>query len=67
MLFMMVTTLVAMATKLHAFAATGNLTLLVVGAAIAAIALWLVVEAILAVRRYSKTPPTAELDIALPD
>jgi hypothetical protein len=28
---------------------------------------WLVVEAFLAVRRYSRTPPVEALDITLPD
>jgi carbon starvation protein len=66
MLFMMVTTLAAMSSKLRSFALVGNTTLLVVGAAITLIAVWLVVEAILAVRRYWRSPPVEELDIALP-
>jgi carbon starvation protein len=66
MVFMMVTTLVAMGIKLVSFAKTGNLTLLVIGGAISLIALWLVVEAVLAVRRYSRTPAVETLDIVLP-
>ena len=67
MVFMMVTTMVAMGIKLVSFAKTGNLTLLVIGGAISLMAVWLVVEAILAVRRYARTPAVEELDIALPD
>jgi len=67
MVFMMVTTLVAMSIKLVSFAKTGNLTLLVIGGAISLIAVWLVVEAVLAVVRYSRTPAEENLDIVLPD
>jgi carbon starvation protein len=67
MLFMMVTTLTAMGIKLVAYARSGNITLLTVGGAISVIAVWLVVEAFLAVRRYSRTPPVEALDITLPD
>jgi carbon starvation protein len=66
MVFMMVTTMVAMGIKLVSFAKTGNLTLLVIGGAISLMAVWLVVEAILAVRRYARTPAVEELDIVLP-
>jgi carbon starvation protein len=66
MVFMMITTLVAMIIKLHSFWRNGNTTLLVVGGAITFIALWLVVEAALAVSRYARTVPEQELDIALP-
>jgi carbon starvation protein len=66
MVFMMLTTLVAMGVKLVSFARDGNLTLLVVGSAISLIAVWLVVEAILAVRRYARTPVVETLDVHLP-
>lgn len=66
MVFMMVTTLSAMVIKLAAFWRDGNTTLLLVGGAITVIALWLVVEAALAIRRYTRTPPETGLDIALP-
>jgi carbon starvation protein len=66
MLFMMVTTITAMASKLLQFSREGNLTLLVVGGAITVIALWLVVEAVLAIRRFARTPPETGLDIELP-
>ena len=66
MVFMMVTTIVAMSIKLHGFWRDGNTTLLVVGGAITLIALWLVVEAILAIRRYAATPDEPSLDIELP-
>ncbi len=67
MFFMMVTTLIAMTSKLRSFAATGNTTLLLVGGAITIIAIWLIIEAVLAVRRFSRQPPVDELDIALPE
>jgi carbon starvation protein len=67
MVFMMVTTVIAMATKLRAYADEGNTTLLVVGGIITAIALWLVVEAGIALRRYWRSPPVTELDVALPE
>ncbi len=67
MVFMMVTTLIAMSSKLMSFWRDGNSTLLFVGGAITFIAMWLVVEAALAIRRYTRTPPETDLDIALPD
>jgi len=66
MVFMMVTTLIAMISKLLSFWRDGNMTLLFVGGAITFIALWLVVEAVLAVSRYARTPPVKSLDISLP-
>jgi carbon starvation protein len=67
MVFMMATTLVAMSIKLHGFWRDGNQTLLFVGGAITLIALWLVVEAVLAIRRYASTPDEPGLDIELPE
>jgi carbon starvation protein len=67
MLFMMVTTLVAMTNKLRGFWSEGNLILLFVGGAITTIALWLMAEAILAIRRYARAPAEESLDIALPE
>ena len=67
MIFMMVTTLIAMTTKLISFWRDDNNTLLFVGSAITFIALWLVVEAILAVRRFIQSPAEENLDIALPN
>ncbi len=67
MVFMMITTLIAMGIKLRSFWRDGNTTLLFVGGAITFIALWLIVEAALAIRRYSKTPAVESLDISLPD
>jgi carbon starvation protein len=67
MVFMMVTTLIAMITKLISFWTDGNNTLLFVGGAITFIALWLVVESALAVRRFIRSPAEEDLDIALPD
>ena len=45
----------------------GNTTLLVVGGIISFIAVWLVVEAILALWRYSRSEPVESLDVVLPD
>jgi carbon starvation protein len=67
MLFMMVTTVIAMANKLRAYAADGNTTLLVVGGIITGIAGWLVVEAVIALRRYRRSPATAGLDVEMPE
>jgi carbon starvation protein len=67
MVFMMATTLVAMTTKLLSFWRNGNNTLLFVGGAITFIGVWLVVEAVLAVSRYARTPPEEDLDITLPN
>ncbi len=67
MVFMMVTTLIAMTTKLLSFWHDGNSTLLFIGGAITLIALWLVVEAAFAIRRYTRTPPETSLEIAMPD
>jgi carbon starvation protein len=67
MIFMMVTTLIAMTTKLISFWQDGNNTLLFVGGAITFIALWLVVEAVLAVRRLLKAPAEKNLEIVLPN
>ena len=63
MAFMMVSTLAAMAIKLHDFYRAGNVVLLAVGGAITAIAIWLVIEALLAVLRFRKSPRTDDLDI----
>jgi hypothetical protein len=63
----MITTLVAMIVKLVSFWKDDNTTLLFVGGAITFIALWLVVEAVLAVIRFTRRPAEQELDIALPD
>jgi len=65
MVFMMATTLVAMVLKLRTFFAFGNTTLLIIGSIITAMALWLVVEAWLAIRRYRRTPPVDELEISI--
>jgi carbon starvation protein len=67
MIFMMVTTLIAMTAKLVAFWRDGNNTLLFVGGAITFIALWLVVEAVLAIVRYSRAPAEENLEIVLPN
>ncbi len=66
MVFMMVTTLVAMVNKLRVFWSEGNLILLFVGGAITLIAVWLIVEAALAIRRFARAPAERSLDVALP-
>jgi carbon starvation protein len=66
MVFMMLTTMLAMGVKLVSFARDGNLTLLVVGSAISLIAVWLVVEAFLAVHRYTRTAVVETPDVHLP-
>jgi len=66
MLFMMVTTVIAMTNKLSSYAADGNTTLLVVGGIITGIAAWLVVEAVLALRRYWRSEPVEGLDVEMP-
>ena len=65
MAFMMVSTLIAMGVKLADFYRQGQTVLLVVGACITGIALWLVVEAVLALRRYRREGPVESLDITL--
>ncbi len=67
MIFMMVTTVIAMTNKLRSYAADGNTALLVVGGIISAIAVWLVVEAALALWRYSRSAPVEGLDIEMPE
>jgi carbon starvation protein len=67
MVFMMVSTLVAMAVKLSDFHSEGQTVLLVVGGCITAIALWLVVEAMLALRRYRREGAVDSLDVTLPE
>jgi len=67
MLFMIITTVIAMANKLRTYAAEGNTTLLVVGGIISFIAVWLAFEAVLALWRYSRSEPVEGLDIAIPE
>ena len=54
MAFMMISTMAAMTVKLADFYRHGQTLLLVVGGCITAIALWLVVEALLALKRYRR-------------
>jgi carbon starvation protein len=67
MVFMMVSTLTAMAVKLADFHREGQTVLLVVGGCITLIALWLVIEAFLALRRYRREGPVEALDVTLPE
>jgi carbon starvation protein len=66
MVFMLVSTLTAMVLKLGDFFAKQQWLLLVVGACITAIAVWLVVEAGLALRRYRREDRPVGLDVTLP-
>jgi carbon starvation protein len=65
MVFMMVSTLAAMAVNLVDFHRKGQTVLLVLGGCITLIAMWLVVEAFLALRRYRREGPVESLDVTL--
>ncbi len=67
LVFMMVTTVIAMTTNLRKYYAAGNTTLLLVGGIISFIAAWLVVEAVIALRRYRREPAVAGLDVEMPE
>ena len=67
LVFMTVTTVIAMTTNLRKYYAEGNSTLLFVGGIISFIAVWLVVEAVIALRRYWRSEPVKGLDIAMPE
>ena len=66
MVFMLVGTLTAMAIKLGDFYNQGQWLLLVVGSAITLTAIWLIVEAGLALGRYRRRSREVALDISLP-
>jgi carbon starvation protein len=66
MFFMMASTLAAMTLKLADYASAGQPLLLVLGGVILVIALWLVIEALLAVRRFRRGQTTRDLEIRLP-
>jgi carbon starvation protein len=66
MAFMLVSTLAAMTIKLGDFLRQGQWMLLVVGSCITLTAGWLVVEAVLALRRYRREDRRVELDVTLP-
>jgi carbon starvation protein len=63
MLFMMITTLVAMAMKLRDYLVQGEIVLLILGGMITMIALWLIVEALLALKRYRQEGAVVSLDL----
>jgi carbon starvation protein len=65
MLFMMASTLTAMALKLRDYLIGGQRLLLVVGSCITLIAMWLLIEALLAIRRFRRGQTTDDPDIAL--
>ncbi len=62
MVFMMVSTLAAMIYNLRRYVFAGEWLLLIVGGCITAVALWLVVEALLALRRYRAAATVSRLD-----
>jgi carbon starvation protein len=66
MIFMMISTLTAMVFKLRDFLGGGQHLLLVVGGAITVIAVWLVVEAGLALLRYRREGRVDDLEIRQP-
>jgi carbon starvation protein len=66
MVFMLIGTLTAMAIKLEDFFAKGQWLLLIVGGCITTTAVWLVVEAALALRRYRREDRQVGLEVALP-
>ncbi len=63
MAFMLASTLTAMALQIRGWARDREVGLLAIGGAIAAIGVWLVVEAALAVRRHRGKPPEPRLDL----
>jgi carbon starvation protein len=63
MLFLLVATLTAMATNLVKFWQQGLFGLLLTGGAVFGLAVWLTIEAALAVRRYRREPPVETLDV----
>ena len=63
MVFMLASTLVAMAVNLVTFWSTGQLALLLSGALILVLAVWLALEAGLAVLRYRRNPVREELEV----
>ncbi len=63
MVFMLASTLVAMGVNLVEFWSDGQLALLFTGAVILVLAVWLALEAGLAVRRYRRNPVREELEV----
>jgi carbon starvation protein len=63
MFFMMATTLIAMVVNLRGYIERGEHLLTIVGSCIAGIAIWLLVEAVLALRRYRTSPVVSSPDI----
>ncbi len=66
MVFMLVGTLTAMAIKLRDFYDKGQWLLFVFGSAITLTAIWMIVEAGLALRRYRRSPGKTVLEIEVP-
>lgn len=67
MLFMMVSTLTAMVVKLRDYYREGEVVLLVLGSCITVTAIWLVLEAFLALRRYRSESAVPGLDLSIPE
>ncbi len=63
MAFMLISTMVAMAGALRGFWAARDWLLLITGGALFVIAIWLTIEAVIAVRRYRREPIVESLDV----
>ena len=63
MAFVLVSTLSAMSVNLTEFWRAGEWTLFVTGLVILALALWLTVEAAVAVRQYRRAPVVEDMDV----
>ncbi len=63
MAFMLISTMVAMASALRGFWAVRDWLLLITGGVLFVIAIWLSIEALLAVRRYRREPIVESLDV----
>jgi len=67
MAFMLISTMVAMAVALRGFWAARDWLLLITGGVLFIIAIWLTIEAVIAVRRYRREPIVESLDVQFED
>jgi carbon starvation protein len=67
MVFMMISTLTAMTIKLLDFVRQGELLLLILSLCIILIAVWLIIEAVMAIGRQRRLEPVTTLEIDLPE
>ncbi|MGD8331089.1 MAG: carbon starvation protein A [Acidobacteriota bacterium] len=63
MFFMLISTMLAMAEKLDDFWIARNWLLLITGGVLFVLAIWLSIEAVVAVRRYRSRPPVTTLEV----